>query len=54
MWDNAELQEMLDRAWEAELALFLGDLAEDLRTGAITIEQAHIRLDAIRDRKRLV
>ena len=50
MWDNAELQEILDRAWEAELALFLGALAEDLKAGRITVEQAHSRLDAIRER----
>jgi hypothetical protein len=45
--DLERYYELLDRAWEAELALFFSELATDLENGYITVEQAKERIRQI-------
>jgi len=42
------IQDMMDRAWENELALFLGSVRDDLIDGIISAEQAVERINQIK------
>ena len=41
------LRDLLDRAWEKELAIIFADIANDLELGHITVEQAIQRMESI-------
>lgn len=46
--DLEDLQEMMDRAWEKELAFFLGEIHYELTHNQIDANMAYEKLQSIR------